>query len=288
MARVVKDRGASGHDDNILFRQNLDYPKEPGQITYYPPEPSEELQKQVRKDKAGGLALYIIGFAVAIIGLFGAMEFSQAITIYATLIPLLLILGLIFAIMYLVLDNVALALIARALPLILMICLVLLYILSIFMAVMDMSSLIDGGNQNNISAAFENIFSALLNPAFFFMLVGLMICRAGGTMLWTSTKVVHQYIPGMIIIETPKAPEVVVGEAPQTVVSPETGVVISPEGEESEEYVDEKPDPEHPCQSCSQPMTYIPPYERYYCYDCGTYGTKDEPSSEDANDEPSE
>ncbi len=254
MTRDIIDRGAGG-ENSILFRQNLEYPREPGQISYYPPEPSEELKNQVRKDKAGGIVLYIIGFAAAIIGLLGAMEFSQAVTIYATLIPFLLVLGLLFAILFLMMDNVVLAQLARALPAILMVCLVLLYILSIFMAVLDLGTMIDGGNENNISDAFEDIFGALLNPAFFFMSAGLLICRAGGTMLWTSTKVVHQYIPGMIVIETgtqdPQMPE----EAPQ-------------------EYVDDDPDPDHPCENCSQPMTYIPQYERYYCYDCGTYGTK--------------
>lgn len=259
MARVVKDRGASGHD-SILFRQDIDYPRVPGAITYYPPEPSEELEKQVKKDKAGGLALYVIGFATAIIGLLGAMEFSQAVTIYATLIPFLLVLGLVFAILYLIMNNVALAKLARTLPAILMICLVLLYILSIFSAVMDLATVVDGGNQNTISDGFNNIFSSLLNPAFFFMSAGLMICRAGGTMLWTSTKVVHQYIPGMIIIENPNLQA--------TPHDPESQHHI-------EEYVDDKPDPNVLCTSCSQPMTFIPQYDRHYCYDCNTYGPKE-------------
>lgn len=274
MARVIKDRGASGHD-SILFRQDLDYPRVPGALSYYPPEPSEELQKQVRMDKAGGLVLYVIGFAVAIIGLLGAMEFSRTIEIYATLIPLLLSLGLVFAILYLVMNNVVLAKLARVLPAILMLCLVLLYILSIFMAVMDLTSLVGGGNQNNISSGFENIFSALLNPAFFFMSAGLMICRAGGTMLWTSTKVVHQYIPGMIVIETPNE------RAPYSEAPPDAPVAGSEESEETppeQEYVDEEPDPNILCQTCSQPMTFIAQYDRHYCYDCGTYGEKDEPS----------
>lgn len=276
MARVIKDRGASGHEDSILFRQNLDYPKEPGQISYYPPEPSEELQKQVRMDKAGGITLYIIGFAAAIIGLLGAMEFSQTIVIYATLIPFLLVLGLVFAILYLVMDNVVLAQLARALPAILIVCLVLLYILSILMAVMDLGNLLEGGNQNTISTAFDDIFGALLNPAFFFMAAGLMICRAGGTMLWTSTKIVHQYIPGMIVIES--QPAAAMQEPPQYSEEPPVTAPPSQEDAAPEELVEDKPDPEHPCESCSQPMTYIPPYERYYCYDCGTYGEKDEPS----------
>lgn len=273
MARIVKDRGAGGHD-SILFRQDLDYPRVPGAISYYPPEPSYELQKQVKKDKAGGLALYIIGFATAIIGLLGAMEFSQTIVIYATLIPFLLVLGLVFAILYLVLDNVALAKLARLLPAILMLCLVLLYILSIFMAVMNLSDLVDSGNQNNISDSFENIFSTLLNPAFFFMSAGLMICRAGGTMLWTSTKVVHQYIPGMIVIETPNTTvKYPVQNYAETKEAP-----ASTAESESEEYVDAKPDPDRLCQTCSKPMTYIKQYGRYYCYDCETYDAMDETS----------
>ncbi len=269
MVRVIKDRGASGHD-SILFRQDLDYPRVPGAISYYPPAPSEELQKQVRKDKAGGLSLYIIGFATAIIGLLGAMEFSQTITIYATLIPFLLVLGLVFAILYLVLDNVVLAKLSRMLPAILMLCLVLLYILSIFMAVMDLTNIVEGGNQNNISDGFENIFNVLLNPAFFFMSAGLMICRAGGTMLWTSTKVVHQYIPGMIIIETPNAKDQYT-ESPSLISQESDNMDTS----ESDEYVEDKPDLNHLCQTCSQPMTHIERYGRYYCYDCETYGEKD-------------
>ena len=272
MARVIRDRGASGHD-SVIFRQDLDYPRVPGAISYYPPEPSKELQKQVRKDKGGGLALYIIGFAVAMIGLIAAMEFSQDIEIYAILIPLLLILGLIFAILYLVLDNVALATLARALPAILMLCLVLLYIASIFTAIIDLVDVVDSGDQNNISNGFENIFETLLNPAFFFMTAGLLICRAGGTMLWTSTKVVHQYIPGMIIIETPDA-----RAASQTPPVASMGTEESPEKMPEEEYIDAEPDQSKLCQACSQPMTFIEQYGRHYCYDCGTYGEKDEPS----------
>jgi len=264
MARVIKDRGASGHG-SIMFRQDLDYPRVPGQISYYPPEPSEELQKQVRMDKAGGLVLYIIGFATAIIGLLGAMEFSQAVMIYATLIPFILVLGLVFAILYLIMDNVVLAQLSRTLPAILMLCLVLLYILSIFMAVMDLGNLMDGGNQNSISGAFENIFTSLLNPAFFFMSAGLLICRAGGTMLWTSTKVVHEYIPGMIIIESPKTDTAYTEEPFQT-----------SDSSLPEEFIDDAPDPDHLCQSCSQPMTFIEQYGRHYCYDCGTYGDKND------------
>ena len=277
MARVVRDRGASGHD-SIQFRQDLDYPRVPGAISYYPPEPSDELRKQVMKDKGGGLALYIIGVTIALIGLIAAMDFSQDIEIYATLIPLLLILGLVFAILYLVLDNVALATLARALPAILLVCLVLLYISSIFTAIFDLGSLIDGGNQNNISDGFENIFDALLNPAFFFMTAGLMISRAGGTMLWTSTKVVQQYIPGMIVLETPNAR-----------ASPQEAAPAPVEGQETEpaeeEHIDAEPDASKSCQNCSQPMTFIEQYERYYCYDCEIYGDKEEDSDKEETSE---
>ncbi len=272
MARVIRDRGASGHD-SILFRQDLDYPRVPGAISYYPPEPSKELQKQVRKDKVAGFLFYSIGFILTFIGMIIALEDSSDLQIYEYLIPLILIVGMISAIAFLIINNVALASLSRSLPLILMIILTIFYITTIIRAVMNIIEYSDTGDITSILSAVDRFINTLLNPAFFFMSVGLMICRAGGTMLWTSTKVVHQYIPGMIIIETPDA------RAPsQTATVASVGTEESPEEMPEEEYVDAKPDTSKPCQNCSQPMTFIEQYGRYYCYDCGTYGEKDEPS----------
>jgi len=76
MAKVVRDRGANGHG-SIKFRQNLEYPRTPGEITYYPPEPSDELRQQVKKERAGGMIVYIIGVAMAFMGYFVASFFSD-------------------------------------------------------------------------------------------------------------------------------------------------------------------------------------------------------------------
>lgn len=289
MARVIRDRGASG-EDGIKFRQDLDYPREPGAITYYPPEPSEELQKQVRKDKGGGIALYIIGFIIAIIGYMVLTENYPAIDRYNVLIPIFLALGLLAAILYLALNNVALAKLSRALPKLLMVALTLLLIISIVQQITDLqfiqqpnepsdnASAGEWNNYNNSMEQFEvdmgnsidNLFNSIVNPGFFIMAAGLFTCIAGGTMLWTSTKVVHQYIPGMIIIETPNASQT----APVASMAAQEPSEAMPE----EEYVDEKPDQGKPCEICSEPMTFIEQYGRYYCYDCETYGEKEKPS----------
>ncbi len=250
MATAVRNRGAEG-DGSITFRQNLEYPREPGKITYYPPEPSDDLKRQVRKEKAGGLILYIIGFAVLFIGYIGAMNFSDSIEVYAILIPILMLLGLIFAIMFLYFNNINLAKLSRAMPMILMICLVLLYIMSIVNSIMDLSSLGEDASDSEMDAAVEDVFSMVMNPAFFLMLAGLMICRAGGSMLWTSTKIVNEFIPGMIILETS-----------QSAPLPPTGAVAA------------APSPPRLCEHCSKPLDYIPEYQRYYCYDCKEYGPK--------------
>jgi uncharacterized membrane protein len=255
MARVVKDRGASGQG-SIMFRQNMDYPRVPGQITYYPPEPSDELRSQVRKDKAGGIILYIVGFALVIIGYISAMNFSTDIEVYAMLIPVLLLLGLVFAILFLFMDNVALAKLSRTMPAILMVCLFLMYITSLISAIMDLSQLGEGVSESAITEAFDNIISTLLNPAFFLMSAGLMICRAGGTMLWTSTKVVHEFIPGMIIMET-QQPLGVAARA-DVPIQPFTPVTK-----------------EKTCLKCNKPVDFIEEYGRYYCYDCQEYAPKE-------------
>ncbi len=287
MARVIRDRGASG-EDGIKFRQDLDYPRVPGAITYYPPEPSDDLQKQVRKDKGGGIALYIIGFIIAIIGYMVLTENYPAIDRYNVLIPIFLALGMLAAILYLALNNVALAKLSRALPKLLMVALTLLLIISIVQQITDLqfieppnepsdnASPGEWNNYNNSMEQFEidmgnsidNLFNSIVNPGFFIMAAGLFCCIAGGTMLWTSTKVVHQYIPGMIILETPNAR-----------VQPQDAVLAPAEaGQPEEEYIDAKSDPSKLCQNCSQPMTFIEQYERHYCYDCEAYGEKDEPS----------
>jgi hypothetical protein len=263
MDNSARDRGASGQG-SIMFRQDLAYPRVPNQITYYPPEPSEELKRQVFRDKAGGIAVYIIGFAIALIGFITALSYSNDVEIYALLIPLLLIFGLVFAILYLVLDSVALAKLSRALPGVLLIALILLYILSILNTVSDLGSLIDGGDQNAIDNAIEDLFDVILNPAFFLLLAGLLICRAGGTMLWASTKVVYQYIPGTIVIETPAygAPEEHTEQQPE----------VAQEDESDDESVEEG---ERFCKSCDGTLTYIPAYDRWYCYDCKEYAPRD-------------
>ncbi|KYK27265.1 MAG: hypothetical protein AYK23_02465 [Candidatus Proteinoplasmatales archaeon SG8-5] len=253
-----RDRGASGHG-SIMFRQDLAYPREPNLITYYPPEPSEELKKQVMKDKAGGITLYIIGFAVALIAFIMALNFSRDIEIYAMLIPFLLVLGLVFAILYLMLDNVTLATLSRTLPIILLIALILLYIVSILSTVSDLGNIIDGGDQNAIDNALEDIFETILNPAFFMLSAGLLICRAGGTMLWTSTKVVHQYIPGTIILEVPG------------LASPEQ----PPEANMHDDADDDEDIEIRLCGNCDEPLTYIKQYDRWYCYECKEYAPRD-------------
>ena len=254
MSKAVSDRGAVGQG-SIMFRQDLEYPRTPGQITYYPPEPSETLRNQVKKDRGGGLALYIIGFVIVIIGYISAREFSEGIEIYSVLIPLILILGLVMAFMYLYLNNVALAKLSRAMPMILMVCLLIMYITSILMAIMDLSNLGEEVSENAVTEAFENLMSSLLNPAFFLMSAGLMICRAGGTMLWTSTKIMNEFIPGMIIIESPMAE----AQAP-------------PQKQSTEQQAKE----EEPklCEHCNKPLEFIEQYGRYYCYDCQEYAPK--------------
>ena len=264
MGRIVKDRGASGHG-SIVFRQDLSYPREPEQITYYPPEPSEELRKQVAKDKAGGIGLYFIGFAIGIIAFMVALGYSTQMEIYATLIPFLLILGLVFALLYLILNNVTLAKLSRAMPLILLVALLLLYIFSILSGVLDLANLQapdDNASQaehdafqDNMSDRMEYLISSILNPAFFLLLAGLIIARAGGTMLWTSTKVVHDYIPATIILEVPG---------------------LTPAGDEYEEPEKSEEEELPACATCGEPLTYLEQYERWYCYGCNEYAPKEE------------
>jgi hypothetical protein len=251
MAEPVTGRGPGGQG-SIVFRQNLEYPREPGQITYYPPEPSEGLKSQVRKDRAGGIALYIIGFALVIIGYIAATTVENIVSVYAALIIVLLVLGTIFAVLFLYMNNLVYAKLANALPMILMFCLSLLYIVSILFAVMDLSRLGEGSNENDVERAFEGLFRSLLNPGFFLMMTGLMICRSGGTSLQMSMKVMDQFIPGMIIIETPHA-----GHAPAQ--------AQAPTGEAKDRT----------CQHCGEPLEYVKEYGRWYCYDCQEYAPKD-------------
>lgn len=284
MADIVRDRGASGHG-SILFRQDLAYPRIPNQITYYPPEPSEALKKQVARDKAGGLSLYIIGFSVALIGFMVALNYSTTIEIYSTLIPFLLILGLVFAILFLILNNVILAKLSRTLPTILLVALILLYVYSIITTLTGLS-----GDQSDIEAVTENIFRAVLNPSFFLLLTGLLIAGAGGTMLWTSTKILHEYIPGMIILEVPGEgmPAGAQVQAPE--VQPET--CIHCDGplryiekydrwycDECREYVplekeETAPKDAKTCTKCGEPLNFITQYNRWYCYKCKEYAPK--------------
>jgi len=73
-------------------------------------------------------------------------------------------------------------------------------------------------------------------------------------MLWASTRVVHEYIPGMIILEVPGY------QPPQEY--PEEGM-----GEGTEEAS---------CAICGGPLTFIEEYGRWYCYKCEAYAPRSE------------
>ncbi|MBA3045042.1 MAG: hypothetical protein KKH41_05625 [Candidatus Thermoplasmatota archaeon] len=258
MPEVVRDKGPEGQG-SIVFRQNLEYPRAPGHITYYPPEPSDDMKKQMKRDRGGGLAVYIIGFVIVLLGFIIAMEFSDAIEVYSLLIPVVLILGLVSAIMFLYTNNVALAKLSRAMPMILMICLLLMYIFSIITTVMELTQLGENATEAAVSDAFDDLLNSIINPAFFLMSAGLMTCRAGGTMLWTSTKLMNQFIPGMIIIENPAM------AAPQATVQPAVQPPVAKSEKEDAML----------CEHCEKPLEYIEEYQRHYCYSCKEYAPKD-------------
>jgi hypothetical protein len=97
----------------------------------------------------------------------------------------------------------------------------------------------------------------LLNPAFFLMTTGVIICISGGTMLWTSTKVMNEFIPGMIIIEASPAQGVTIQQP--TVVA----------------HSSQPPSEGKLCAHCGKQLDYIEAYSRYYCHDCQEYAPKD-------------
>ena len=265
MVEAIKNRGPGGQG-SILFRQNLEYPRKPGQITYYPPEPSDDMRKQVRRDRGGGLATYIIGFTVIILGYLIAMDFSNAVEVYVILIPLLSILGLIFAIMYVFTNNDNMAKLSRTMPAILMVCLVLFYIISIISGITELSRIDNNVSDNAFPQTIDNLFMSLLNPAFFLMSAGLLACHTGGTMLWTSKKIMSEYIPGMIIIES----SVSEPDAP----SPEPAKAQEIRFEQAIPVSQEAPTNLNLCKHCNGPLEYIEQYDRYYCYECQEYAPR--------------
>ncbi|MCK4757616.1 MAG: hypothetical protein KAS67_04115 [Thermoplasmata archaeon] len=264
MCAAKREMGASGHD-SIVFRQRMDYPSRPGQISYYPPEPSPELKKQAKKDRIAGIIFYVIGFMVAMLGLVMALSAGDNMEIYELLIPALLVIGLIAAIFYLSTNNVALAKLSRTLPMILMVALILLYIFSIISQIMDFSSIDD---EDMMEQAFEDLKGTILSPGFFFITAGLVIARTGGTMLWTSTKIMHDYIPATIIIETPGQAAAGPQSIPQPQPVPQPVPVMAP--------VPESAPQADPCPSCGQPLSYIEEYDRMYCHSCKAYPDTDE------------
>ncbi len=231
-----------GGRNSILFKQRLDYPSKPGQITYYPPEASYDLKNQVKKDKTTGIIFYVIGFIVSMMGLAAALESIDDLQLYSILIPVCLIIGLIAAFFYLYSDNVALAKLSRTLPIILMVALLLLYIGGLVSGALDIASDLDEEDAGVIYEMIEEyIYVRLLAPSFFFITAGLVIARSGGTQLWAATRIVHQYMPATIILETPGKSTV-----PTRAVT-------------------------NPCRSCGQSLSYIEEYDRFYCYSCEDY-----------------
>ena len=266
MVAKKKVMRASG-EESIIFKQKMDYPSKPGQITYYPPEATPELKKQVNRDKAGGIIFYFLGVMLAFAGLGMALASSRDMDIYATLIPLCLIIGLIAAFFYLYTNNVALAKLSRTLPLILMVALVLLYIVGIIRGIMTLGEI---QNENDIPNAIENLLARLVAPAFFFISAGLLCARAGGTQLWTSSRVKHEYVPGTIILEAPagyampaSAPVAVQQAAP--VAARAAQPVVSTPVQEAAPRVSE------PCTKCRKPAAYIEEHDSYFCYSCNEY-----------------
>ncbi len=279
MCAKKKEMRASG-EDSIVFRQRMDYPSRPGQITYYPPEPSPDLKKQVDRDKAGGIIFYFLGVVLALMGLGMALDRSGDMEIYASLIPISLIIGLIAAFFYLYTNNVALAKLSRSLPAILMVALTLLYITGIILGMMDLSNI---QNENDIPDAIDALFGRLVAPAFFFISVGLMVARAGGTLLWTSSRVRYEYVPGTIILEAPEG-HTMPSPAPLTASQTTSHQAISSPPQDAAPGISE------PCTKCGKPSTYIEEYDSYFCYSCNEYvefPAEDTGSQAGQDDEPS-
>ena len=105
------------------------------------------------------------------------------------------------------------------------------------------------GFMNDIQNAIDDLFNRMLAPAFFLISAGLVTARAGGSQLWTSTRVAHQYMPATIILENPSM------GTPPVMASP-----AAPQG--------------NPCPSCGRPMEFVQEYDRYYCYSCQDYEPK--------------
>jgi hypothetical protein len=121
------------------------------------------------------------------------------------------------------------------------------------MSIMEIGRTAQNMDQNQLSNAIGDLMMTLLNPAFFLMSAGVMICRAGGTMMLTSRQIMNEFIPGMIILETTRRQE--------------SETTIQPSPSQSDDSII--------CGNCNKPMEYIEQYDRFYCYDCQEYAPKD-------------
>lgn len=243
--------------------------------------------------------MYTLGFVIGLIGLMAAINHSTDLEIYYLLIPFLLVLGLVFAALYLILKNVTLAKLSRTLPRILLVALILLYVFSVFQSANDLMGIEGPGDEpqhpgdyatpaenqtyqqemdvweqerqaaeQEMETAFNNLNTTIVNPGFFLLLTAIVIVTAGGTMLWTSTKIQEQFVPATIILEVP-AREL----PPPEEIEDYNGEIY----EETEETITEEPiAPEPgPCANCGESLTFIEQYDRWYCYACKEYAPKE-------------
>jgi hypothetical protein len=184
--------------EGTQYVAEIQSPGLPGQVTYYPSKPTPEFEKKMKRDRILGTTIVVLGFVFAILGF--ALAFDNRGTIIITIL-LVAVFSLILTIIFVVMGNVALVKVARTLPLIgyLALLIILVY------AIITMLSLLSQLSTFDIDLIMSISFQMLPQFADFLMFIGLLIIRGGATLLWDVHRMRTDFSPSIIVMSAPGA-----------------------------------------------------------------------------------
>jgi hypothetical protein len=241
----------------------------PGQITYYPSQPTPDFEKRLRRDKIVGTVVVIMGFALITLGF--AMAFGL-LGLFLLPVMLAAIFAIVFTFMFISLENPALIKTAKALPVIGYITLILLWIFLLpFLISASMASAMgsimgdfdpsSGGNVPTpdfgiVMGAIMGIIGAVLLGTLI-MTLGLMCLRGGAGVLLDSYRLRTDFSPSIIVLNVPtgiQGPQVV---PPQK--APAQPPPAQPSGDKAPKQNNQAPAPEKKAEAPKKQNNNAPP-----------------------------
>ena len=199
--------------EGVQYTTNAEAPGAPDKLTYYPSKLSPEADKRATRGKILGSVVATIGLVLSVFGVIFAIEYHGALLITVVVVA---VLSFIFSVIFALNANLTLGKLARTLPLIGYIALLILIVSRFISAVTSIQ--VSGPDLGPI---MDSIFGGLPGLGDFLIFIGLLCLRGGAGMLRDAHGVRTDISPSIIVLGGP-------GVAPEPQQIPPTEIPPKP------------------------------------------------------------